>query len=63
MYGLLLLASWNRSRRGSAGLALVTEPFPPFLMAISGLLLCGLWQLYRNGCTCELRSRANVAIL
>ncbi len=33
------------------------------LLAVSaGLLLFGLWQLYRKGRTCERRSRASVTI-
>ncbi|MCU1236869.1 MAG: hypothetical protein JWP63_4836 [Candidatus Solibacter sp.] len=48
---------------GSAGLGMVLEPFRPYLMAISGLLLVfGLWQLYRGGRTCRTRSRATLAI-
>lgn len=48
---------------GSAGLGLVLEPFRPYLMAVSGgLLLFGLWQLYRGGRTCRRRSRTSVAI-
>lgn len=48
---------------GSAGLGMVLEPFRPYLMAVSaGLLLFGLWQLYRKGRTCQRRSRASVAI-
>jgi hypothetical protein len=48
---------------GSAGLGLVFEPFRPYLMAVSGgLLLFGLWQLYRGGRTCQRRSRASIAI-
>jgi hypothetical protein len=48
---------------GSAGLGLVLEPLRPYLMAVSGgLLLFGLWQLYRGGRTCQRRSRASLAI-
>jgi len=48
---------------GSVGLGLVLEPFRPYLMAVSaGLLLFGLWQLYRKGRTCQRRSRAGIVI-
>lgn len=48
---------------GSAGLAVILEPFRPYMMAISaGLLVFGLWQLYRKGRTCQRRSRASIAI-
>jgi uncharacterized membrane protein YdfJ with MMPL/SSD domain len=48
---------------GGAGLGIVLEPLRPYLMAVSaGLLLFGLWQLYRGGRTCQRRSRTTVAI-
>jgi hypothetical protein len=48
---------------GSAGLGLILEPLRPYLMAVSGgLLLFGLWQLYRGGRTCQRRSRTSIAI-
>ena len=48
---------------GSAGLSLVLEPLRPYLMAVSaGLLLFGLWQLYRGGRTCQRRSRTSIVI-
>ena len=46
-----------------AGLSIVIEPLRPYLMAVSGgLLLFGLWQLYRGGRACRSRNRASVAI-
>ena len=52
---------------GSAGLfgalAVVMEPFRPWLMGISAaLLLFGLWQLYSRPATCGRRNRASLAI-
>ena len=48
---------------GSAGLGLLLEPLRPYLMAVSGgLLLFGLWQLYRGGRSCRRPSPASLAI-
>jgi hypothetical protein len=48
---------------GVAGVAVVLEPVRPWMMAISaGLLLFGLWQLYRRPKVCRPRSRFSVGI-
>jgi hypothetical protein len=48
---------------GTAGLGLVLEPVRRYLMAVSGaLLVFGVWQLYRRGPSCQLRSRASMVV-
>lgn len=49
---------------GTAGLGLVLEPIRPYLLAASGgLILFGIWQLYRRGSTCPRRSRISIVII
>jgi len=48
---------------GTAGLSVVLQPIRPYLMAASGvLILFGVWQLYRDGRTCQRRSRTSVVV-
>ena len=48
---------------GFAGIAVMLEGLRPWLMTLSaGLLLFGLWQLYRGPRGCRTRSRASLVI-
>jgi len=49
---------------GTAGLGLVLEPLRPYLMAASGgLIVFGVWQLYRRVPACQRRSRISIIII